>query len=361
MFKKQDSIKLALLSPNFISYWNDIFLIVPFIKRKISVRLFSVILVFSLFVIIKYLLHTDLNYARHILPMLRTFLVLEIVIYLSYFRKNLLEKLFWAAVLLNFMIFIIGEFSPELYRLINDFFNGSQRFVSSGSTIASVTINERNSALFTQPSNAGLFLVIVFIIILNSHFNYMKALIPILIVWGVATKSSVFIIGLPIVLILYMVPRHIYKTPKFIFSVLLLPMCAIASIVILFKSNPDMFLLYFIGGGRFVSESNFMQILINMTLYEFIIGIDLDLLTKGLGDSSVVTKIFLGGVLLYGIYLVFLYIYLRKVYYLASNKKIFYNIIIILSISEIGFNSFSQPGIYNAIYLAFFLVKKNES
>ena len=268
--------------------------------------------------------------------------------------------MFYFGMLLNFVVMFIGELNPEIYKSINNFYNGSQRFVSSGSTISSIVINERNSGIFSQPSNAGMFLSVSITCLLYERSYLSKFLILPVLYFGFATKSSVFIMSIMIILLIYFMPNIFFRTRYLLGICLTAPLILIGVITSLFLANPDMFILYFIGGGRFVSESNFMMAFITMGFYDFLFGIDLTLLKKGLGDSSVITKIFLGGISMYVFYVFFLWLYLKRILSIGFvNYKLFYTITLILSLGELGFNSYSQPGFYNLVLFPLFWREKS--
>ena len=360
MFRKL-SIKTSLYTPNFIYYWSDFFGVYPLLRNAVTLRIFLIVLLFTSIAIIKSITQETVTPIRHILPMLRTYLLLEVFIYLFKNTNLSPERLFFYAVLANLIVVLIGQIDISIYRTINNFFNGSQRFISKGSTVASIAATERNSGIFSQPATAGAFCLVTVAVLLNYNFKKLFIFIPIMIYVGLLTKSSAFLYGLLILPIIMLIPHFMLN--KFTLLVLLLmPLLLMSVIVGIFIQNQDYFLLYALGGGRFVSESNFMFELINMNFMELLFGIDLEKLNRGLGDSSVVTKIFLGGVPFYILYLVCIFIYAIKIinWNNFKQKRLSFSVLTIISASDLGFTAFSQPGLYMAVFLPLFFGKYNE-
>ena len=126
--------------------------------------------------------------------------------------------------------------------------------------------------------------------------------------------------------------------------------------------NQNSFILYALGGGRFVSESNFMYQFVSMNFTEFLFGIDLEKINKGLGDSSVITKIFLGGFSFYILYFYCIFIYATKIinWNDFKQKRLSFSVLSVMSAADLGFTAFSQPGLYMAVFLPLFFGKYNE-
>ena len=204
MFRKL-SIKASLYTPNFVHYWSDFFGVYPLIRKSLTLRIFVIVLVFVTIAVIKTIIHENISPIRHILPILRTYLLLEVFILL--FKNTSLspQRLFLYAVLANFIVVLIGQIDISMYRTVNNFFNGNQRFVALGSTVASIVITERNSGIFSQPSSAGVFCLVTVAVLLNYNFKKLFIFIPLITYVGFLTLSSVFLYGLPLLLIIRLI------------------------------------------------------------------------------------------------------------------------------------------------------------
>lgn len=295
------------------------------------------------------------------LPVIRTFIILEILIYVHSKTRFELRQLYVLSVLVAMVGSLVGSVNIDYYREINDFFNGAQRFVSSGSTIASVAITERNSSLFSQPATAGLFWLIAFSFFMCYNRVRIKLLAIPVFFCGIITKSSIFEYGVYLVLLYFIVPNILVK--KHVLKlIVILPSLLILIVIIIYRTDDKSALLYMLAGGRYVAGSNFMEVFLNMSFVELLLGMDVSGTKKVLGDSSILSKIILGGIVFYALYVTSIYVYLDKIisYHLPQNRKFFLLIVLIFCLSELGFNAFSQPGLYNAAFIPLVIGLRNE-
>jgi len=365
-------VLIAQLLPQFFIYFSDIALILgTLLYSKYSKKLLIFFLPFFIFSIFL-LLFKDFSQVKQIIPNVRIFLALNMVLWIKNFSiyqsKTILKIIFSITVVLIIGINIIGSLDVEQYKEIVSFWNGEYRKLGIQKiTVSEMVAYERLSSFFPQPASSGLFHSVLLIFIIMMYLNYKKFYLLLLmgiIYWsGYISLSSIlqyFHILLIVTFVFSKILNH-YKLEIILIS--LIPFL-ITSIIFLFFADENSYVYKItnaITGNRHLIDGNHYEPFIQMGFKEYLIGYSFSDITenfhRALGDSSFLTKLFLGGIFYYLAFIIFVilsYTYLFKLFCNDRKDKILFIMYFsLVTFVEIGLTGYSQPQI-TVLSLSFF-------
>lgn len=303
---------IGLLSPQIFIYLTDIILFsfaIIYLRYK---KILLILLTLTLMVVVKAVISGDFLVWRYLLPMLQPFIVVGLILgWLKYKSSNDGYKLrFWLllTVFLTSAINIIGHLDHGSYVLINNFWNGDARMLGdTGMTVASIASGQqRYSSIFAQPANAGLafFSMLFALLISRKHLPHWLFLLSVIAVLfsGFSSKSSFFSAAL----LIYIIFNIIFR---------LLPMYSKSIAFVLVIAAPTLltFLMFSIGisevklfgddilGSRFQDSSYLYRLISLLDWTDYVFGIDGfgELGFTSFSQPGVVFLIFLPIVLIY--------------------------------------------------------------
>lgn len=366
-----DAFFVALLIPQFFAYLSDIILVslaIIFLRDK---QVLLIILTLTFIVVIKAVISDSFLVWRYLIPMLRPFIVLGLILsWRKYQRVDDYYKLrLWLllTVFLTSAINIIGHSYDLSYVSINNFWNGDARFLGdTGMTVASIASGQqRYSSIFAQPAAAGLayFSLFVALLISKKHLPTWGFLLGVILVVysGVSSKSSFFYVGLLMYVIFNVVFRllPIYsRNILFIFAMLIPTL--ITSYFIYFGAMEIKLFGQDVFGTRY-QESSYLHDLVTLLDWrDYIFGVvEFDKLGMRIGDSAILMRAVLAGVFFNFIYVISLSFLVLKLINLLVPRGYFCSILsyyAVIGLGELGFTSFSQPAVVFLIFLPIILV-----
>lgn len=362
---------IGLLSPQVFNYLTDIVLFSLAIIYLRDKQILLILLTLTLMVVTKAVISSDFFVWRYLLPMLRPFIVVGLILsWLKYQSPNDGYKLrFWLliTVFLTSAINIIGHLDQGSYVLINNFWNGSARLLGdTGMTVASIASGQqRYSSIFAQPATAGLAFFSMLFALLISRKNlpiwlFLLAVIAVLFS-GFSSKSSFFSAALLVCIIFNIIFR-------------LLPMYSKSFVFVLAIAAPSLltFLMFSIGisevklfgddilGSRFQESSYLYRLISLLDWTDYVFGIDgFEKSGLRIGDNAILMRVVLAGVFFHLTYLASLTFFVLRLINLLVPKRYFSSILsyyAAIGFGELGFTSFSQPSVVFLIFLPIVLI-----
>ena len=359
------------LTPQVIPYLTDIILFSLAIVYLRDKKILLILSALTFMVVIKAVISGDFLVWRYLLPMLRPFIVVGIILSLLKYRSlNDGYKLrFWLllTVFSTSAINIIGYIDRESYILINNFWNGDARLLGdTGMNVASIAAKQqRYSSIFAQPATAGLayFSMLYALMISKKHLPMWVFLLAVIaaLFSGFSSKSSFFSAAL----LMYILFNIIFR---------LLPMYSKSIVFMLAMAAPTLltyFLFYFgisevklfgddILGSRFQESSYLYRLISLLDWTDYVFGVDgFEKSGARIGDNAILMRVALAGVFFHLTYLSFLTFLVLKLITLLIPKKYFSSILsfyAVVGFGELGFTSFSQPGVVFLIFLPIILI-----
>lgn len=382
MNKKSIIISLLLatqLLPQLTIFFSDLCLLVATIlygkyDKKILIFFFPL-----LFLSVVIILFKDPVFYKLVLGSLRIFLLLNLASFVRdlsiHASKNIIKIISVIILVVTFSFNIIGLFDVELYREAINLWNGEHRTTSNNKLVSDIAAFERLSSFFPQPASSGFFhsfLLIFFFMI----FLYTKNLLLILVLIfvylsGSLSKSSILHYFPAFYMVVYLY-YNLLKNYKWQFTTLSLMPAFITILIFGFFANEDSFIYQLtnqITGNRHLITGNHYIPFINFGVQEYLIGYsyeDLIQFRKPLGDSSILTKLFIGGIFYYIsfiLFIIFSYFYLFKIYCKEKLDKFFFILYFaLMSFVEIGLTGYYQPqiSVLSLLLLCLFLNFKNK-
>lgn len=373
-------LAFSIVTPQFVPFLSDIILLLCFlcvflrfasrIPGKSRHVVFSIVLLTLLSFVIA--LVNGLPLVRYLIPQFRPFLYVFIlfnslnsrtlsIISTNSFRSA--KRLFFVLSYFIITFNLLALLDVNLYRSLNDLWNGPSRFVGHwSSTAASVVAPLRLSSFAPTPASSGLIHISCILILLVLKYRNLVntkcfAFTYILLgISGLATLSSFFFYSFFALSLFYFLPRSLFPRqlrsaiPLFGF---LLPILLL-SLQYLLLAFPDLIgngPLLEVFAGRIEGESNISVAFSSLSDIQHIFGADFSHwhgFRMPFGDNGYTSRLFMGGFLFSLVYPLLLYsaslVFVR--YYVKSPKlfEVFAFFFILLEIGELGFNSFSQPG-----------------
>jgi hypothetical protein len=297
--------------------------------------------------------------------MMRPFIVLGLILKLyktecPIRNKQLINLLIFSAIFCG-VFNMSALFDVSLYIKLNNFWNGDARLLNdSGMTVASIAASqERYSSIFAQPATAGVafFSMLYCILIIRKHIAAFLFFITIIFIvfGGYASKSSFFSMGLVLYIIFYIFFNIIPKSLKIISFVasMFLP-----TIMTYFLFSFDVSGIYLFGEdvmGARLNETSYLRDIVQVIgTQDYIFGVNnFRELGMKLGDNAILMRIILAGVLYNLLYIIALIYCLLKLTKISVPEKHFNSIFSFyatVAAGELGFTSFSQPGV---VFLGF--------
>lgn len=366
-----DALFVALLIPQFFAYLSDIILVslaIIFLRDK---EVLLIILTLTFIVVIKAVISDSFLVWRYLIPMLRPFIVLGLI--LSWWKCQRVDDYYklrlWLllTVFLTSAINIIGHSYDLSYVSINNFWNSDARFLGdTNMTVASIaSLQQRYSSIFPQPATAGLayFSLMYALMISKKHLPMSCFLLAVIAVLysGLSSKSSFFHVAL----FVYVVFNVIFRLLPMYFRGLLFIFAMFApTLLTFFLFATDILevseFAQGVLGPRYQESSYLHRLITSLDSMDYMFGVDgFDKLGMRIGDSAVVMRTVLAGIVFNFIYLISLSFLVLKLVNLFVPREYVCSVLsyyAVIGLGELGFTSFSQPGVVFLVFLPIILI-----
>lgn len=366
------------LLPQLTIFFSDLCLLLGFLLYGKFYK--KIILFFLPFFFISILIILFQNHdTKSVLSTFRIFLAITFVLHiqdLSYSQTSKLLKISLTLIIILTLGFnLFGLLDLDIYRELISFYHGEYRTIKDSSTVAEIVMSTRLSSFFGTPAISGYFhsflIIFILMILFNKKYLLLIFILPIVYYSGKLSLSSI-IDFLHIALLLTFILFKCIKYYKLQFYLLALtPFILTCSTFILFAHETSFFYqkINFISGWRFALEGNHFPVFINMGFREFFLGYDVESLAKfrrPLGDNSFLTKLFMGGIFYYTVFIYFVVSSYMKIYEIYCKDKLdkFFFILFfaLMSFVEFGLTgySLSQLSFLTLLLFCLFLNMKNK-
>lgn len=357
-------ILLAQLLPQFITFFSDICLVIGTILfSKYSKKIIIYFIPFF-FISILILVFKGMDQAQTIASGLRIFFVINLAIVAkeisSYQSKKILKIILPIIIFFTLGFNLIGFLNVELYKELVSYWNGEYRKLGVQQiTVTEMTASYRLSSFFPQPASSGFFhsvLILFFLMIFFYHRNiFLLPLIAAIYYSGLISLSSIieyFYIVLFVSFFYYKLLKD-YRFQIFFVSLISIIVTYLVFIFFADESSYVYKIVNKITGGRHYIDGNHYEPFIKMGLKEYFYGYSFESARgdfhRAIGDSSFLTKLFLGGIFYYLSYIFFIslsYMHIFKTYCADKfDQYYFVTYFLLLSFIEIGIYGYSQPQI----------------
>lgn len=365
------------ISPQISPFFSDVILLILFLfifSRNQSVKFIIIFISLSLFSALLFF-KNSVEFFRHLLPIFRFFILAYLFRY-SFQFKGIKETEVLSWLILSGVMFcfvnILGIVSVDMYSVINDWWNGEQRFISLGRTVASVASSERLSSIFPQPANAGSIGAIYLVVGMFYFYEkrvYFAGVILMTIGFfiGLLSLSSIFsyfyILFFSWIFAWFFL-RYVKRSTSILISLVSPPLLLIFTGLISTSFSDlswSVWLFDGVMGGRWRIDGNHLPLLREFGWNELTIGLNSEQIfdSRGaLGDSGLVTKLFVGGVFLVCLHYFFVWWVLLDVgRYHGPDGFFSLLLVVIATLTELGTNGFSMPTVTFYLLLGIYVCR----
>jgi hypothetical protein len=369
---------LTQLLPQMTIFFSDLCLLLScFLYGKFHKK---IILFFLPFFFISILIILFQNHdTKSVLSTFRVFLAINFVLLiqdLSYHQSSKLLRIsltFIIMLTLGFNLF--GLLDPEIYKKLISLYHGEYRAVEDLSTVAELVMGNRLSSFFGTPAISGFFhsflIIFILMILFNKKYLLLTFVLPTIYLSGKLSLSSIIDNLYIVILLTFFFFACVKKYKLQFFFLALIPLTLTCTTFLLFANETSFFYqeINKISGWRVSLEGNHYPVFLNMGVYEFFFGYDIEGLAKfkkPLGDNSFLTKLFIGGIFYYIAYIYFIvssYIKIYEIYCKDKLDKFFFILFFsLMSFVEFGLTgySLSQVSILTLLLFCLFLNMKNK-
>jgi hypothetical protein len=369
---------LTQLLPQMTIFFSDLCLLLScFLCGKFHKK---IILFFLPFFFISILIILFQNHdTKSVLSTFRVFLAINFVLLiqdLSYHQSSKLLKIsltFIIMLTLGFNLF--GLLDPEIYKKLISLYHGEYRGVEDLSTVAELVMGYRLSSFFGTPAISGFFhsflIIFILMILFNKKYLLLTFVLPIIYLSGKLSLSIIIDYLHIVTLLTFFFFACVKKYKLQFFFIALIPFTLTCTTFLLFANETSFFYqeINKISGWRVSLEGNHYPVFLNMGVYEFFFGYNIEDLAKfkkPLGDNSFLTKLFIGGIFYYIAYIYFIvssYIKIYEIYCKDKLDKFFFILFFsLMSFVEFGLTgySLSQVSILTLLLFCLFLNMKNK-
>lgn len=368
------------ISPQIFPFFSDAILLILFFFiffRNPSVKFIIIFISLSLFGALLFF-KNSIEFFRHLLPIFRFFILAYLFRYAFQFKgikeTEVLSWLIWSGVMFCFFN-ILGIVSVDMYSVINDWWNGEQRFISLGRTVASVASNERLSSIFPQPANAGsigaIYLVVGMFYVYEKRVYFAGVILMTIGMFvGLLSLSSIFsyfyILFFSWIFAWFFL-RYFKRSTSILISLASPPLLLIFAGLTLTSFSDSIWSVWLfdgVMGGRWRIDGNHLPLLREFGWNELIIGLNSEQISDSrgaLGDSGLVTKLFIGGMFLVCLHFSFVWWVLLDVGRQHGQDGFFSLLLVVLAtLTELGTNGFSMPTVTFYLLLGIYVCRSSE-
>jgi hypothetical protein len=299
------------------------------------------------------------------LPMLRPLIVAGLLIKAlapASLSTDKLDKVVSHVIIIVFFlgcVNFLGVLDSQFYQSFNNMWNGSARWLDERGTVASIATGDgRYSSIFPQPATAGLaqFVLLFILIMLRRHLSLiLLALSVVVVIWsGIVSKSSIFIAAPPLIFIFFLFYKLLGQISRQLYWIVIFSPTLITLIFFAYEIHGLELFGDDILGSRLAEGSYLVSLMMEMSLKDYLFGI-YQFESRGLrvGDNAILIRVSQVGMIISMAYLIVLgtLIYGLIVRYANPSHRTwllaFYSTIFF---AELGFTSFSQPGVVVLVF-----------